>query len=470
MIQLFLKYNPIKLFLAFLVLLAIRIFAYRMGIPLTDPELTWMLVGERMADGFTLYKDIWTDLEPFSAATYYLLDLIFGKSTFVYFIGSLLLVALQAFIFNNGLNQNKIFKDPSSLPALFYVLFSSLFFDFYTLSPVLLGLTFILMAFNMICVQSRIMSGEDRFFYIGLLTGIATLFYLPYAFFLIFSLSALGLYSLTSLKKQMILVLAFFFPYIIVFIYYFWIDNLGNYYEYALLPVLNSIPEFMIDLPTIIKIAVLPLLLLLAATAAVATRGRYIHYQYKIIKIAGIWLFVALIALFVERTFTPHIFIMFVPPLAFFTSHLFLISSKNKLVSEGFFFAMFGGILLISFYALKKPDAYTQAHLIKDVPHEMQALNITDKKLLVLGNQKEFYINNSLSGSYIDWEASEWLFNDLKKYEYVSSIYETFQVNQPDYIVDKDKRMAALIQVIPDLNNQYERIDSTTIYRRKVQR
>lgn len=468
MIQLFLKYNPVKLFLVFLILLAIRIFAYKTGIPITDPELTWLLVGERMADGYTLYKEVWTELEPFSAGIYFLLDLLFGKSTFVYFVLSIILVALQALIFNLGLNQNKVFRDPSALPALFYVLFSSLFFDFYTLSPVLLGLTFLLMAFNMICYHSRITtSGEERFFYIGILIGITSLFYLPFAMFLIFALMALGFYSVTSVKKQMILILAFTFPYLIILIYYFWIDNLGNYYKYALLPLLNTAPDLLIDLPTIIKIIVLPLLLLLAATGAIMARGKYIHYQYKIIKIAGLWLITAVVSLFLERSFSSHLLLMFVPALAFFTAHFFIIFSKKKLVSEGFFFAMFGGIFVISFYALKKPDTYTQTHLIRTVPHEMQKLNVKDKKILVLGENKEYYINNTISGPYVNWSASEWLFDDLKKYENISQIYQTFEIEKPDYIVDKTRKMDSLSILIPLLKKQYQPLDSIGIYFRK---
>jgi len=468
LIQLFLKYNPVKLFLILLILVAIRVFAYRMSIPITDPELTWLMVGERMGDGFTLYKQVWTDLEPFSAITYYLIDLIFGKSRLAYFVLSLLLVAIQAWTFNWGMNKNKVFKEFTALPALFYVLFSSLFFDFYSLSPVLLGLTFLLITFNMICVQSRVMTGEDRFFYIGLLSGIASLFYLPFAFFLIFSLVSLGLYSVASLKKQMIMVLAFSFPYCIILIYYFWIDNLGNYYEYALSPVLNSAPEFLIDLPTIIKILVLPLLLLLIAAATIVTRGRYIHYQYKIIKIAGLWLLTGVLSLLIEKSIAPHQFLIFVLPLAFFTSHLFLVAASSKLFSEGLFLVMFGGIFLISFYALKKPDVYTRTHLIRYVPHEAEKLDIKNKKIIVLGNSKEYYINNSISAPYVNWRASQWQFADLKKYENISAIYEIFELGKPDYVIDQDQKMAALSQIIPALKKQYVPIDSTNIYRRKI--
>ena len=468
MIQLFLKYNPLKFLLIFIILGLIRGFAYKMSLPLTAPEITWLLVGERMADGFTLYKDIWTDLEPFSALVYYFIDLIVGKSTFAYFILALLLVFVQAIIFTNGLNSNKVFKEATHLPALFYVLFSSLFFDFYTLSPMLLGMTFILVSFNMICYQSRVMTGEERFFYIGLLTGIASLFYLPFVIFLIFALAALGLYSNTTIKKQMIMVLAFFFPYIILLIYYFWIDNLSNYYAFVFLSVLNSAPNFMIDFLTILKLLILPLLLLLLAVGAIASRGKYIHYQYKIIKIVGIALLMGLLALFIEKLITPNVLFIFVPPLAFFTTHLFLLISKKKISSEVLFFVMFGGILLISFYAIKKPDPYTVTHLIKKSPEHLDKLAIKNKRILVIGDKKEYYIKNSLSTPYENWKLSAWQFSDLRKYENISAIYEVLEQGKPEYIFDQEKKMIELSNVIPMLKKNYQLIDTSGIYQRKL--
>ncbi len=467
MIQLFLKYNPLKFLLIIIILGLIRGFAYKWSIPIIDPEITWLLVGERMANGFTLYKDIWTDLEPLSAAFYYLLDLLFGKSAFVYFLLSSILVFIQAILFTTGLNYNKVFKEDTMLPALFYVLFSSLFFDFYTLSPLLLGMTFIIWAFNMICYQSRVMTGEDRFFYIGLLTGIASLFYFPFALFILFSLVALGFYSTTNLKKQMVMTLAFFFPHIIVLIYYFWIDNLGNYYSYVLLPILNSSPKFLVDFPTLIKICILPFIFLLVATGAIASRGKYIHFQYKIIKIAGIALLTGLLAIFIDKTITPNNIFIFVPPLVFFTTHLFLIFYKRKIISEAFFLVMFGGILTISFYALKKPDNYTTTHLIKKAPTLLEKFFINNKDIMVLGDKKELYINNSMSGPYEKWSLSSWQFSDLKKYENVSAIYEVIETEKPEYIFDQEKRMNELSNVIPILKKQYELIDTSGIYHRK---
>ena len=61
---------------------------------------------------------------------------------------------------------------------------------------------------------------------------------------------------------------------------------------------------------------------LLAGAGAIITRARYIHYQYIIIKIAWLWLLTGILAIWIEKEFTPNMFILFVPPLTFFTSHL----------------------------------------------------------------------------------------------------------------------------------------------------
>lgn len=467
MLQLFLKYNPVKFTFVFLLLVLIRLVAYWLSIPLTDPEITWLLVGESMTNGFSLYNEIWTSVEPLSAFVYFLIDLLWGKSLLAYFILSLLLVFLQAALLTNGLAKNKVFKERTMLPALFYVLFSSLFFDFYTLSPVLLGSTFIIYAFNRICLQTKVATTEERFFYIGLFTGIASLFYFPFIVFLIFSLFSLGFYTNTSLKQQMVLVLAFLFPHIMILIYYFWTDNLGNYFTYALFNSFYATTAHFIDIPAFIKIAVVPLLLLLAGAANIISNGRYVHYQYNIIKISGFWVLIGIVAMSLERSFSAHVLYLFVSPLAIFTTHLFLNQSKKKIASEVAFWAFFGGILLISFYALQKPDAYTTANFIKTAPPELASLKIEDKKIIVLGDKKEYYINNRIACPYVEWPLAKWQFQDLQKYENISAIYEVITVNKPDYIMDVDSKMKRLYVSIPSLAKDYEQLDTSVVYRRK---
>ncbi len=97
----------------------------------------------------------------------------------------------------------------------------------------------------------------------------------------------------------------------------------------------------------------------------------------------------------------------------------------------------------------------------------MAALGVKDKKLLVLGNEKGYYINQKLAGPYLNWSLSAWQFDDLQKYDNIGGIYEVFETNRPDYVIDQDKKMQRLMNVIPALQRQYEKIGPTDIYRRR---
>jgi hypothetical protein len=466
LVSLFIKYNPLKYIPVLLVLLAIRLIAWNIGLPMMEPEVTWFAVGERMSEGFMLYKEIWTELEPLSAFVYYVFHLLTGKSELAYFIVSLILVFGQAVLFNYGLNANRVLREPTSLPAYLYVLFSSLFFDFYTLSPALMATTFMIGAFNLICAQSRTLSGEDRYFYIGLLIGLASVFYVPYTIFLLFAVVSLGLYSNTTFKKQITLVMAFCFPNILVLIYFFWANNIGNYYQFVYMPLISISPEFLVSISTLAKILLLPFIVLFVSIGAIVSGGRYIHYQYKVIKIVGLWLLMAIIAMLFEKAIAPQLFILFVFPFSFFSIHLFLALSGRKWINETVFTLFFGGIIGLSFYTLKNPDDYTVQHFLKKSPSEIQTYEIKNKRILVLGPEKEFYIENTLAGPYLNWGASVWLFDDLGKYYSVSELYEAIEQNKPEYIVDSEDRMKQLILAIPVLASQYKKMEETRIFHR----
>ena len=61
-------------------------------------------------------------------------------------VASLLLIFFQALMVNRLVNNFKIVGKQTYLPAAFYILFSSLFTGFGTVSPLLLAMTFVLWA------------------------------------------------------------------------------------------------------------------------------------------------------------------------------------------------------------------------------------------------------------------------------------------------------------------------------------
>src|ERR1700761_2526085 len=111
MIAFFRSLDPLKFIVLVFLLLAIRLPLILMGVPLIEPELYWMIIGEKMKGGFSMYTDIWDTLAPFSAATYYILSLIAAKSQLLLQIISFLLVLLHAVIFTYIGNMHNIFKE-----------------------------------------------------------------------------------------------------------------------------------------------------------------------------------------------------------------------------------------------------------------------------------------------------------------------------------------------------------------------
>ena len=147
------------------------------------PSLQWLSIGEMMSNNKMLYIDIWTSLEPFSAGTYYFVELLFGKSVTALRILSLLLCIGQAILFNYYVSQTNIYDQKTSYPAFFYVLFSSVSYDFFALSPVQMGLTFMLPVMYFLFKDVRMGEKSKNHFFAGASLGIASLFYLPFACF-----------------------------------------------------------------------------------------------------------------------------------------------------------------------------------------------------------------------------------------------------------------------------------------------
>ncbi|MDQ3290781.1 MAG: hypothetical protein M3Q05_05760, partial [Bacteroidota bacterium] len=83
-----------------LLFLAIRIPLLVWGVPLTLPELKSMVLGERMANGYLLYRDIFDNEAPLAAGVFWLIDLLAGRSLVVYRILPMILLFLQAIRLN----------------------------------------------------------------------------------------------------------------------------------------------------------------------------------------------------------------------------------------------------------------------------------------------------------------------------------------------------------------------------------
>jgi hypothetical protein len=87
-------------------------------------------------------------------------------------------------------------------------------------------------------------------------------------------------------------------------------------------------------------------------------------------------------------------------------------------------------------------------------PEEKPALAY-GKKVMVLGDNKSIYQNNSLAGYFLNWDLSRVVFEEPDYYDHLTTIDKSFESDPPDVIVDEKNLMMPVFERIPKLKLKY---------------
>jgi hypothetical protein len=181
-----------------------------------------MLVGEKLTGGASLYSGVWDCIAPLSAFIYNGIDYLFGRSQLTYQILAYLLVCYQIFIFNSFLINSKAYTENTYVPAVIYALLSSVCYDMFTLTPFLIGLTFLLLALKNIFQHIEFRSKRDEdILNIGLFIGLATVTYQQFAIFVFCTLLIFVMFTGTVGRRYIMMLFGFFLPILIAGSYFF---------------------------------------------------------------------------------------------------------------------------------------------------------------------------------------------------------------------------------------------------------
>ena len=137
--------------------------------------------------------------EPTSAGV--LSDFVYGyvgTSGWLPNLVALFLVLLQALLLNVLAARFRVSKEVTMFPGVFYILLMSTVPEFFHLSPMLMGNTFLILAVSSLFNAYKKSSMADSIFNIGLWIGVAILFY--YSNFIYLFLSILGLATIRNFR------------------------------------------------------------------------------------------------------------------------------------------------------------------------------------------------------------------------------------------------------------------------------
>jgi len=277
--------DPYKILVVFIIAIMIQLPVFISGINITLPEIEWHTLGNKLVKGGELYVDVYYPIGPLSAQVYRFLSYIIPDNYLIYRILGLLLVIIQAVLFNYSLIQYKAYNQNTYVPSLIYVILMMGMEDYITLSPQLMGLTFVILsiALTIRLIEGRKRSEED-FLKIGLYTGLSVLFYPLYVFLFLPILIALLFFTNTVIRRYLLLAFGLTLPLFLTWLKYFWHNQLTEFYYNLNYLIIPGNDGAIISWQSHIAIIVIPGIYLGYALLRIAQSTAFINYQVRLQK------------------------------------------------------------------------------------------------------------------------------------------------------------------------------------------
>ncbi|MEY4525935.1 MAG: hypothetical protein RIR57_1305 [Bacteroidota bacterium] len=418
-------------------------------------EIKNYLIGQKLNQGFRLYKDIRDNTGPFATGFYQLLDFFsipISSNPYIAFS----IICLQAYLFQRCILQFDLMPKLGGLAFGIYLFLFHLTREFYVPDPALLGLTFLLLTWKEIIQQQKTLLVNDRVFLVGVYLATATLLVPAYFWVLPWAILSLLFYSGISIRQIILVLIGYLFVITITSLVFSFRGNLPYLWqvyrqsvftfqliswEESKLVLLTFAPAFLLGIWGLYKVVGNPKIRAHAQKAQQTTI---------------IWFFFSFLSMANFPSFHRINFVILLPPLAYFGLNIFYVIKKNWQKELVFV------LLVASVFILAKQDYKEGEMTIKQKP----LLSISGQKLLVLGPEIDEYLHNEMAGPFVNWELAKPLLSQLNSYKNVITVQEYFAKDQPTYIYDSEGYLSKIGQYLPSITQQYVLV-SPKLYRKK---
>jgi len=411
----------------------------------------WMVLGERLSEGYLLYVDVIDDTGPLSAGVFTGLHLLFGRSPIAYILLGKIFVLVQIYYWNSTLIKYRVFDENTYLPAIVMAALFHFSFDLMYLSPTLLGSTFLLLAFGQLFSHTVLQKeSSESTLLIGIYGGLATGFHWNFVFFLPFLiLTGLAISSFT-VRQMFLSIMGFLLPILLILVFYFWNDGL----EHALQvwPMVFSYPNYGYQ-PSLSWLApgAFPLVLALIGFAISSFfRGATINQQ-KQRQLIIIWLLFSAGLFFLVKNNASYQLVVFLPAMTYFISQFFLLFNWTLLVKPAFF----GLVLVLPLWTLN----YWTTRTAVDTSYFVAAIDeITLPKktgVMVLEKDPSPYLYKTLDGPFLNYNMSMRYLKQEKTLQQKAQVFQMVRRQKPQQVLDKNGLFKDLLDELPALKEFY---------------
>jgi hypothetical protein len=272
---------------------------------------------------------------------------VFGSSPYLFTCLAILILLLQALLISNIVNHQRLFSKPTYLPAMSYILFTSMLEGWNVFSPALLVNLVMLWVFSSITLLYTRTSARDVVFNIGFALGICSLFYFPSVVFCLLLLLSLLIMRPFRLAEWIIAVLGLICPLYLLGTYLYLTDQWSLF---------TRIPRIGINLPVITNYKVwgaliggvfffaLGWLLLQRTLKKMLIQGR------KIWSVLIVYVFVAMLVPFFNVHFSASYWLLAILPLSMFVANVYW-SIRNNTIANIIFYVTLIYVIIMQYFS-----------------------------------------------------------------------------------------------------------------------
>lgn len=266
----------------------------------------------------------------------------------IYPMVTYLLLYTQAITFNKLINDQRLMQKANYLPAMSYLLVTSIFPEWNILSAPLVINTLLIWVWARMSNLYRSNQPKTTLYNIGVMIGLSTFFYFPSLAFVALMVFALMVTRRFDIAEWLISILGIITPWYFFTSYLFLSDNLKGYH----LPVFAvSYPHFHQSYWTVCAVGIVLLAFLTGAYFVQANFRRQLVQVRKSWSLILLYLVVAVFVPFINSTRTFEYWILAAVPLSAFLGSAFLYPVKRWLPGS-IHWVMVGFVIIITYLAI----------------------------------------------------------------------------------------------------------------------
>lgn len=464
MLEFFKINDPLRMIGILFLFILLQTPYYLMDIPRLQPEFIWKLLGQQINSGDLLYVAIIDNTGPFSALVYWLNENLFSNSWLSFRIIASFTLFFQVYYANHMLIENNAYDESNYLPAFIMLLLYQLSFDFMTLSPALMGSTFVLLALSKLLSQTSVNTNTvPSVLLMGIYAGIAFCFHFPYLLFLPLLIFSGLLINGFSFQQLALILTAFLLPTAFCALFFFWHDALPNFFDMYLVLALKLEKIYHVNFKDLGYIFGLPLLIAILGYMKNNILRRLTVNQQKQNQLFLLFLLFNIAMIFLMDRVSPYQFISIVPVLAYFITH-FLSITKTKLAKNVLVYGLFLIIPLIGYswtFYLLNDNTFSQYKLENSVNYDIPE----GEKVMVLGSNFSPYQNTQMASPYLNFRLTEYYFKNMGEMKRKIRFHQDLKKEQPKIIIDEAGVFDRWIDDLPKIKPLYIRSNDGLIYR-----